>query len=88
MDQIGTIFPGRGGGRKRPSPEVYAAMNAGRALAPDEHGTIRNLPRPFDKTRCGGCWAKELAALSLEDYEHARPRRQNVCRTGRVGLHL
>jgi len=63
------------GGSEAPlHPSVYAAMNAGRALAPDERGSIRNLPRPFDKTRCGMVLGEGAGCFILEDYEHARAR--------------
>ncbi|MBV6470149.1 MAG: 3-oxoacyl-[acyl-carrier-protein] synthase 2 [Nitrospirae bacterium] len=63
------------GGTEAPLHQsIYAAMDAGRALAPDGRGTIRNLPRPFDKTRCGMVLGEGAGCFILEEYEHARAR--------------
>ena len=63
------------GGTEAPlHPTIFSAMEAGRVLAPDEGGTIRNLPRPFDRTRCGMVLGEGAGCLILEDYDHARLR--------------
>lgn len=63
------------GGTEAPlHPTIFSAMEAGRVLAPDEGGTIRDLPRPFDRTRCGMVLGEGAGCLILEDYDHARLR--------------
>ena len=72
----GTIFPGRGGGRKRPSPECVR-----RHGTPVGHWHRTNtaqsgiFPAPSTRPGAAWCWAKELAALSPEGLRACpRPR--------------
>jgi 3-oxoacyl-[acyl-carrier-protein] synthase II len=63
------------GGAEAPlHPSIFSAMDAGRVLAPDQQGTVRNLPRPFDRTRCGIVLGEGAGSIVLESLEHARER--------------
>jgi 3-oxoacyl-[acyl-carrier-protein] synthase II len=63
------------GGAEAPlHPTIFSAMDAGRTLAPDQGGTIRNLPRPFDQTRCGIVLGEGAGCLILEEADHAERR--------------
>lgn len=63
------------GGAEAPlHPTIFSAMDAGRVLAPDQRGAIRNLPRPFDLNRCGIVLGEGAGCIVLESFDHARQR--------------
>ncbi len=63
------------GGAEAPlHASIFSAMDAGRVLAPDCEGSIRNLPRPFDRTRCGTVLGEGAGCIVIESFEHARRR--------------
>lgn len=67
------------GGSEAPlHPSIFAVMEAGRTLAPDERGTIRNHPRPFDQTRSGMVLGEGAGCIVLEEYERARRRKAKM----------
>ncbi|WP_165922962.1 beta-ketoacyl-[acyl-carrier-protein] synthase family protein [Sulfurirhabdus autotrophica] len=55
-------------------PTIFAAMEAGGMLAPDDGGRIRDLPRPFDARRCGIVMGEGAGSVILEDYSYAAQR--------------
>ena len=55
-------------------PTIFAAMEAGGMLAPDDGGRVRDLPRPFDVRRCGIVMGEGAGAVILEDLRHAMQR--------------
>ena len=55
-------------------PTIFAAMEAGGMLAPDNGGRVRDLPRPFDARRCGIVMGEGAGAIILEDFRHALQR--------------
>ena len=78
------------GGAEAPlHPSIFSAMDAGRVLAPDQEGTIRNLPRPFDRTRCRNR-ARRRRRLPRAGVVRAcaTARRSYVCGIGRLAIHL
>ncbi len=67
------------GGAEAPLHQtIFAAMEAGRTLAPDQQGLVRNLPRPFDRTRCGIVMAEGAGSVILEEYDHAVRRGAHI----------
>lgn len=67
------------GGAEAPlHPTIFSAMDAGRTLAPDHGGTVRNLPRPFDSSRCGIVLGEGAGCLILEEQGHAERRGASI----------
>jgi 3-oxoacyl-[acyl-carrier-protein] synthase II len=67
------------GGAEAPlHPTILSAMEAGRTLAPDYQGSVRNLPRPFDRTRSGIVMGEGAGCVVLEEYEHAVRRGAHI----------
>ena len=73
MDQIGDNPLVVAGDGSALHPSVYAAMERRSGTGTGRTRHNRNLPRPFDKTRCGMLLGEGAGCLS-GDYEHARAR--------------
>lgn len=71
------------GGTEAPfHPYVFSRIESDGLLAPDFHGAVIDLPRPFDDRGCGMVLGEGAGCLVLESYERAIGR--HACIYGEV----